>query len=278
MRVLIAVATANAALRTFVLSKRDLIVPPESLSKGYLREANVRFSSRIFAIDKDPTSLALGEWLARLAQTADGLILIIDQQYRHLASDYEDAYFIVSLPEPHGKILQNYIRSALAPILRNYSLYSQRFDTLNHQRLLLLPLDIFLAEDLKLLRACMTHEKMDSGFGQRLEYLLAALRSRARPKTRTRFKRSYVVDDRPLWYRYGPEEHAYVETTAPPHDLKCWHNSAYRFGRAYNPRLHHNVDDDSVPTQVYGEFIRCHGQGFTATGESHLNIFPNGHF
>lgn len=276
MKVVIGVATADAALRAFVASKRDLIVPPEALAKGYLREAGARFSAQIFAVDQKATPAELGAWLARLAETADGLLLLIDEGYRHLAADYEDAYFVASLPEPHGKIIQNYIRATLAPILRHFAFYSQRFDSLNNQRILLLPLDIFLAEDLALLRARMTTEKMESGFGERLDQLVAAIRRRSRPKTRTRYKTVYLIDDRPLWFRYGPEQHALVETTVPPHHDRCWHNSVFRFGRAYNPRLHHNVDDDSDPTSVHDEFLSCHGQLFAANGQSHLNVFPNG--
>ena len=277
MKVVIAIATTDAALRAYVSNKRDLIVPPEATAKGYLREANARFSVQILAIDKALTPAELGKWLGRLAVTTDGLILLIDQNYRHLAADYEDAYFVASLPEPHGKIIQNYIRSVLAPILHPFSFYSQRFDNLNNQRILLLPLDIFLADDLQLLRARMTHNKMQPSFSQHIDELVAALRQRAGPKTKTRYKTVYLKDDRPLYFRYGPEEHAVVETTPPPHHAKCWHNSLFRFGRAYNPRRHHNVDDASDPTSVHGDFTGCHGQVFTANGDSHLNVFPNGY-
>ncbi|CAK0774787.1 conserved hypothetical protein [uncultured Gammaproteobacteria bacterium] len=274
MKVVIAIATAHAALRAFVSSKRDVIVPPEATANGYL--CNARFSPHIFEVNQNSTPREIGAWLRRLAESTDGLILLIDQNYRHLAADYEDAYFVASLPEPHGRIIQNYIRSVLAPILRHFSFYSQRFDSFNQQRIFLLPLDVFRANDLQLLRARMTHEKMLPGFGQRLDELVAQLRNRGRPKTKTRDKKVYFVDDRPLWFRYGPEEHAFVETTVPPHHEKCQHNSLFRFGRAYNPRLHHNVDDDSNPTSVYGDFTSCHGQVFTASGQSHLDVFPNG--
>jgi hypothetical protein len=277
MKVVIGVATTDAALRAFVSSKRDLIVPPEALAKGYLKDVNVRFSAQILAIDHKTTAADLGAWLARLAAATDALLLLIDETARHLAADYEDAYFVATLSEPRGKVLQNYIRSVLAPFLRNFSVYSQRFDSLNNQRILLLPLDIFLAEDVAQLRTRMTTGKMQPGFGQRLDELIAAIRRRSHPKTKTRFKTVYLVDDRPLWFRYGPEEHAMVETTVPPHADKCWHNSLFRFGRVYNPRMHHNVDDDSKPTSVHGDFVCCHGQTFTASGQSHLNVFPNGY-
>lgn len=122
----------------------------------------------------------------------------------------------------------------------------------------------------------MTAQKMNPGLGEDLDRLIAAINRRARPKSKKRFRTVYLVDDRPLWYRYGPERHKIVQTVTPPHHEKCWHLSRFRFGRLYDDRLHHNVDDDSDPTQVYGNFVTCHGAVFSANGESHLNVFPNG--
>lgn len=150
MRLVLGVATADATLRAFVSSKRDLIVPPEALAKGYLKEARVRISAQILALDHQSTSADLGYWLGRLAGSADALLLLIDKDHRHLVADYEDAYFIAALPEPRGKIIQNYIRASVAPVLRHFATFSQLFDSLNNQRILLLPLDIFLAEEVAL--------------------------------------------------------------------------------------------------------------------------------
>lgn len=277
MKVVIAVATADATLRAYLAANRNNVVPPEIGARGYLLEKGTRFSVQILAVDHQTAPAAIGHWLRRLAAVADGLILLIDDALRHLASDYEDAYFVAGLPAYPGRVLQNQVRSAVAPILRHFASYSQRFDDFRNQRVLLLPLEIFLAADLDALRARLTTQKMAPGLGGDLDRLIAALNQRARPKTRQRFRRVYLVDDRPLWYRYGPERHRIVETTMPPHYEKCWHNSRFRFGRLYDDRLHHNVDDDSDPTRVHGQFTTCHGYVFVANGESHLNVFPNGY-
>lgn len=277
MKVVIAIATADATLRAYVAANRNTVVPPEIGAQGYLLEKGARFSVQLRAIDQQTAPDAVGDWLRRLAEKADGLIVLIDDGLRYLARDYDDAYFVASLPTYPGRILQNQVRSAVAPILRRFVSYSQRFDHFRNQRVFLLPLEIFLADDLAELRARLTLWKMNPGLGGDLDRLVAALNQRARPKTKQRFRSVYLVDDRPLWYRYGPERHGIVETTMPPHCEKCWHNSRFRFGRRYDDRLHHNVDNDSHLTQVYGKFRTCHGCVFVANGESHLNVFPNGY-
>lgn len=277
MRIVIAVATADAAMRAFLAANRDQAVPPEVGSHRYLRDRGARFSVQLQAIDRKTCADDLGAWLRRLADGADGLILLIDESRRHLVQDLEDAYFVSSIPPYEGRIAQNQVRAALAPILRHFVAYSHRFDDRRNQRVLLLPLDIFIAADLAELRARVTTGKMMPGLGEDIDRLIAAVNRRGRPKSkRGRYSKVYLVDDRPLFYRYGPERHKIVQTVMPPHHEKCWHHSRFRFGRFYDDRLHHNVDDDSHPTSVHGNFTTCHGNIFVANGQSHLGIFPNG--
>jgi hypothetical protein len=278
MKVVIAVATENALLRAYCASERDKIVPPEVRSSGYFKDKGTNFSVLLYSITHATSPHDLDQWLRGIAPKDDsgGLILFVDAEKRHLAADFEDAYFVVNISPFYGRVLQNQVRSMVAPVLRHFAAYSLRFDSLNNQRVLLLPFDVFQAAHLAALRLRMTVDKMMAGFGGDLDTLIAALMDRARPKTRKSYRTVYIVDDRPLWYRYGPDKHKYIQTDVPPHPDKCWHNSVFRFGRRYTDRLHHNVDDDSQPTKVYGTFYNCHGVAFTATGESHLGIFPNG--
>jgi len=277
MRIVIAVATADVALRAFLAANRDRAVPPEIGSHPHLRDRGARLSVQLQSIDYNTTADDLDDWLRRLADGSEALILLIDEGYRHLVQDLEDAYFVSSIPLYHGRIAQNQVRAALASIMRHFVAYSQRFDDLRNLRVLLLPLDIFMAADLAELRARMTTGKMLPGLGEDIDRLIAAVNRRGRPKSkRGRYSKVYLVDDRPLFYRYGPERHKIVQTVKPPHHEKCWHRSRFRFGRLYDDRLHHNVDDGSSPTSVHGNFATCHGDIFVANGESHLNIFPNG--
>lgn len=277
MKVVIAVATENALLRSYLASERENVVPPDVRSRGYYKERAVKFSIQIQAIAAATVVHDLDQWLRRIAPKEGGLILMIDEALRGLVADFEDAYFIVSIEPFRGRVLQNQVRSMLAPVLRHFAAYCLRFDSLNNQRVILLPFDVFHAAHLNQLRTRLTFDKMAAGFGGDLDTLIAALMKRARPKKRKSYREVYLVDDRPLWYRYGPDRHKYIQTDVPPHPDKCWHNSLFRFGRLYDDRLHHNVDDDSKPTKVFGTFCNCHGVIFTANGESHLGIFPNGY-
>src|ERR1700733_3358296 len=143
MRVVIAVATADAALRAYLAANRNTVVPPEIGARGYLLEKGARFSVQILAVGVQTAPAAVGDWLRRLAAEADGLILLIDDSLRHLARDYEDAYFVAGLLAYPGRVLQNQVWSAVAPLLRHFAFYSQRFDDFRNQRVLLLPLEIF---------------------------------------------------------------------------------------------------------------------------------------
>lgn len=277
MRIVIAVATADAALRAFLAANRDRAVPPEIAAHRHLYDRGARFSVQLQAINQNTTADDIGGWLRRLADRAEGLILLIDEGYRHLTQNLEDAYFITSIVPYQGHVAQNQVRSTLAPIIRHFVAYSLRFDNMRNQRVLLLPLDVFIAAELAELRTRVTTGKMTPGLGEDLDRLIAAVNQRGRPKTKQgRYSKVYLVDDRPLYYRYGQERHKIVQTVAPPHQEKCWHLSRFRFGRLYDDGLHHNVDDGSHPTSVRGNFTTCHGDIYVANGQSHLNIFPNG--
>jgi hypothetical protein len=277
MRVLIAVATADSALRAYIAANRNVVVPREIGTRGYLGDKGARFSIQMLAVSNMTSPSEIGIWLRRLANNADGLVLMIDDSLRHIAAEFEDAYFVASLPAYSGKVLLNQIRSAIAPVLRHFVSYCQRFDDLKNQKVLLLPLNIFIAAELDRLRMRLTADKMLPSLAVDIDRLIASLNQRARPKTKQSFRRVYFTDDRPLWYHYGKEIHCVVETTMPPHHEFCWHNSRFRFGRLYDDRLHYNIDNDSDPTCVNANFTNCHGLPFIAKGQSHLNVFPNGH-
>ena len=75
-----------------------------------------------------------------------------------------------------------------------------------------------------------TASKMEVGLAEDVEAIISQINERARPKRQKRFKRVYFVDDRPLWYHFGLEQHARAENGAPPHAEHCWHTSCFRFG------------------------------------------------
>ena len=84
MRIVIAVATANGALRSFLAKQRPNVVPQGTVQKGYFAERQARFFVQLQAIDEKVSADSLGAWLRRIANPADALILLIDKDSRHL--------------------------------------------------------------------------------------------------------------------------------------------------------------------------------------------------
>ncbi len=277
MRVTLAFATADAKLLPYLRTQRQAVLPAELRNQGYWKGCHI--AVQFNEISLKTSADELGKWLRRLASAADALILIVDEDLRGTVHEFEDAYFVVSRPKYPGKNMQNELRAVIAPALKHFGIYLSRFNSLRNQRILLLPLDIFQAAELDDLRQRLTFDKMEPQLAEDLDLLLSELNDRARPKTKTRKqgKAVHLVDDRPLFYRYGPEHHALPETGRPPHAEKCWHNSLFRFGRAYDGGLHHNVDDGDDPSHAAGKFVGCHGQMVEVMAKPYLNIFPNGH-
>lgn len=149
MRIVIAVATANGALRSFLAKQRPNVVPQGTVQKGYFAERQARFFVQLQAIDEKVSADSLGAWLRRIANPADALILLIDKDSRHLVQSYEDAYFIAEIPEYPGSVMQNQVSATLAPIIRHFGNFCRLFDSQKNQKVFLLPLDIFKAVDLK---------------------------------------------------------------------------------------------------------------------------------
>ena len=162
MRIVIAVATANGALRSFLAKQRPNVVPQGTVQKGYFAERQARFFVQLQAIDEKVSADSLGAWLRRIANPADALILLIDKDSRHLVQSYEDAYFIAEIPEYPGSVMQNQVSATLAPIIRHFGNFCRLFDSQKNQKVFLLPLDIFKAVDLKRLRDRLTIFKSPS--------------------------------------------------------------------------------------------------------------------
>ena len=122
------------------------------------------------------------------------MILLIDKGSRYLVKSYEDAYFIAEIPEYPGSVMQNQVNSMLAPIIRHFGNFCRLFDSQKNQKIFLLPLDIFKADELKRLRERLTILKMEVGLSEDVESIISKINDRARPKGQRRFRRVYFVD------------------------------------------------------------------------------------
>src|SRR3546814_7860718 len=84
--------------------------------------------------------------------------------------------------------MQNQVNSTLAPIIRHIGNFCRLFDSQKNQKIFLLPLDIFKADELKRLRERLTILKMEVGLSEDVESIISKINDRARPKGQRRFR------------------------------------------------------------------------------------------
>ena len=275
MRVGVVVATPDLAFRTFLNARKDSALPTATVRKEY-GDGRVTFAVLPFAIDAAASADDFGGWLDRTSARFDGLIVLIDAAYAHLADAMRDAFFVISFASHYpGTNHLNRFGAVIAPILKNYSALMSAFLDLKFRKVLLLPLANFKAQDLVTLRDLVGRKGNVTGFGERLLDLLAKLRDRQTPKKRASYQQTYLVDDAPWYFAYGHEHHASAPTGVPPHEMRCRPNSRFRFGLAYDTRRHWNVSDGHPAGTISGSFACCHGPAVQVAATTHINMFPN---
>lgn len=276
MRLNIVIATPDQNLRNFAGIRKEKLVPDGVHANSYLRRPECQFRINALKIDNNSKIEDVTANFLELSPTSDGFILLIDDAFSHLADGVRDAVFVVPFQGSYpGKITQNRIGAILAPTLRHYAHLGQRLGDGKFRKILLLPLEIFVAVELKKLRNLLTRDNIKPGFGERLDTLLSCFRDRQVPKNRATYPDKFIRDDRPLFFHYGYKEHSFVEKH-PPHTPTCVLNSDFRFGCRYNGRRHFNVSEEHSDHKVSGDFLSCHGQRVTVSKRTHVNVFPNG--
>lgn len=276
MRLDVVFATPDPTLRTFIGLRKERLIPVSVLAKGYFERSGSTLRVSSLEIGNGTSIADLTEQVVARSAGTDGLILMIDGCFVHLAQGVRDAAFVVPFDGHYGgKSLQNRIGAILTPTLKHYAYLAERFGDGKFRKILLLPLDIFRSDELARLRDLVARDNMTAGFGERLDGLLASFSDRQLPKKRAAYPDKYLRDDRRLFFQYGHEEHAHVEAHAP-HTATCVFNSDFRFGCRYDKRRHFNVSEEGENDKVSGEFLSCHGQLANVTKRSHVNIFPNG--
>lgn len=277
MRLGVFFATPDLTLRKFIGLRKERLIPDGVRCRGYFERSGSTFQVGSLEIDRRTSIADLANQVLERSATIDGLVLLIDDGFLHLAQGVSDAVFVVPFEGQYtGKSLHNRVSSILTSALKHYGFLAQRFDDGKFRKILLLPLDIFKADELDRIRDLVTRGNTASGFGEQLDGLLGTFRDRQEPKKRVIFPEKYILDDRRLYFQYGHEEHGQVEKHAP-HTVTCVVNSDFRFGCRYNNRRHYNVTEEGEDDKVSGEFLSCHGQQVNVTKQSHVNVFPNGY-
>jgi hypothetical protein len=223
------------------------------------------------------TELDVADHLNASAEGADAVVVLVEDQFLPLFEPFRDAFFLVPFASSYeGKSAQNYLSRVLSRLLRNFCIYWQRFTDAKYLKVLLLPLQSFSAAEMGELRALMHDTNMEPEFAPTLDQILGRLRRRQTPRKDTRFSRVYLRDDHSLFFEYGHEHHARVETKRPPHHASCLPNSNFRFGMRYDAERHFNVSAEKNNARLSANFDGCHNQGIAVRDATHVNMFPNG--
>lgn len=275
MRVGVVVATPDLAFRTFLNTRKDSALPGATLRREF-GSGGVSFAVLPFAIENAQSADDFGGWLDRTSDRFDGIIVLIDAAYAHLADPLRDAFFVTAFPSHYPSAHHlNRFGSVIAPILKNYSALKSAFDDLKFRKALLLPLENFMAQELVDVRNLVGQRGNAAGFGESLFDLLSRIRRRQTPKKRASYRRTYLVDDVPWYFEYGHEHHGTPPTGVPPHAVRCRPNSRFRFGFSYDEERHWNVSNEHPDGTIAGTFACCHGPPKPVAATTHIDMYPN---
>jgi hypothetical protein len=284
-RVVIVVATLDAALERAILQRRETLLPDTFRRNNHQNFGGNRITISCYLFKRRSTATDL---VAYIEQFADpdiaGVILTVDRRLRSLANDIQNIVFVVPYNcDGEIKSPTNFFGALFGRILRDYKVFASKFDDQKFRKLFTLPIRNFRSFELQHLCGVCADASDKPGFADRLEAALKSLQRRQKPK---RFEDNpnqvYLKDEEGKHFRIGMERHAQAETAKPPHNDICVLGNIFRFGRRFDSRLHYNVTKDESGRQssrgMDGAYPNCHSALTPGGGKSHLNMFPNDFF
>lgn len=275
MKVAALFVCADAQLYSAVNSNRERLIP-SALRK---RWSEMVFSVIPLQLESGASEAQCVNAIENVADGFDGVLVLTPPHLAASLSRCREALFVFEY-QPIGAPtnIQNQASGLLQRALTNFGYLLQLASQLKHRRALLLPLKDFSAPAIGELRNLFEDVAGNPQFIRTLERILADLRRYQVPKrvAKDEVHPVYIDEDEKAFDR-GRESHAEAEIAIPPHDLMCGLNKTFRFGVAYDCRLHFNV---TTKGDVRGHcFAGCHAP----YGEkrvrraSHANLFPNGY-
>lgn len=217
-----------------------------------------------------------GSFLLRKGRNADSLSILIDEDFIELAEDaYTPYLFIHRFRAKSNKTIGNYLSLNLSDFYKKFKHRMKFMSNLGSRKHFILPHENFhskVMQDYRYL-ICNSETKDDSIYRD-IEDFDRKMRNLKVPKNRDPSRNQFYKDERGFYFEYGTERHGRPDTEQPPHFTKCEIGSNFKIGIRYESERHFNVSHDGRP--IKGEyFVDCHGDNFTATALTHVNIFPN---
>lgn len=281
MKLFICLVTPSEKLRRHFGRGKSSILPKEAFNRGPFANQQAHTTVAAWTPVTPFSSADLERFLLLRGRDYDACVLVVDIVWQHYVQDIINAMFTVffeaeaAVGNPH-----NFFSGIFARAFRNFGTVLAKFRRGDDRKLLALPLRNFSANELtEIARLCREVSLSRSGtFSDDVERQLSRLRTRVRPRRKSSYKTTYVVDDSERFFAYGPETHARF-ATGEPHKPSCEVAALFRFGVRLDERRHYNVSEtEGDRTTIKGDFPDCHGEVHAVRGETHLNMFASDYF
>ncbi|PVZ46394.1 hypothetical protein DD556_12440 [Phaeobacter sp. JL2872] len=279
MEILLLVATRDDSLRQFVGAQKNKTFPQEAFKRGFLAQRKVRQVVNAVDVREFTTSDDLEAFVEQRLGSADGLLLLIDQESAGLAKCIRSAALVCEIDVTRAsRNYQNFLHDRLSKLAKTINYLARHFNDGSDAPLLSLPLRNFKCPALAGLQETIAADPCNSQIADSVDASLQRLRRRVRPRKKTSYKTKYAVDDKERFFVFGKEKHALPDSGAP-HRRSCKLNSCFRFGCRIDDTRHFNVSEgEGDTTTISGEFTDCHGDKRSVAGGTHINMFSNDFF
>lgn len=279
MSLTLLIFSSDKNLREFSAKRKSSVFPEGSISSSIFSGFEISVNS--FDMEKFQSKEKLESMVLRRSKEATHIILMIDQDQTHWASNITASAMVIGIDPSTNKNnnnYQNYFYSKLSKAIKTFNFLNTMFSNLSDSVLLSLPLRNFSGSDLESLKNQFECQDSISDIQSSFDKEMKKLRSRVRPRKKSRYKDKYAVDDRERFFVFGKEEHS-LPDTGGDHSSYCEFNSHFRFGFKINQKRHYNVSEgEKDQTTISGNFIDCHGTIKYESGKTHLNMFSNDFF
>ena len=279
MKLLLCVVTPDERLRRHFGRGKQGIIPAESLKRGPLADRAPNAICVAWTPVAPFSPRDLERFLLNQARNCDACLLFVDIAWAHFAFDIGNAAYVALFQsDPAIENPRNFFFGLSARLLRNFGQVLAKSKRGDDGKLLSLPLRNFQANELSEIARLCREEGLSGTLSNDVERQLAFLRTRVRPRRKSTYKTTYLVDDASRFFVYGKERHAQF-ATGNPHLPACELAGLFRFGVRLDERRHYNVSEsEGDNTKIEGYFPDCHGAVHPVSDKSHLNIFPNDYF
>jgi hypothetical protein len=278
MKLFICLVTPSEKLRRHIgLGKTSVV--PKALNRGPFANQQPHTTVAAWTPEAPFSSADLEQFLLLRARDHDACVLVVDKVWKHYVQDVMNAIFTVFFEaEIAGDNPHNFLSGIFARTLRTFGIVFAKFRRGDDGKLLALPLRNFRASELTEVARLCREVRLSSTFSEDVERELAGLRERVRPRRKSNYKTTYIVDELERFFAYGQEMHARF-ATGEPHRPSCEVAALFRFGVRLDERRHYNVSEtEGDRTKIEGDFPDCHGQVHVVRDKTHLNMFANDYF